>query len=354
MQGSIQTQRIRRRRRRGQQVTHPGIPGADNRWFPSQGQARAAALRAATQMGPGVSIAHDPRPVRGQPHYHVVDTAGRRVSGHFFYGRRKPRKAHRDRPWREHESGREEMSRRTRPDWPIHRGGSAGTGRSDPILAGLMRARTLVTTARGSLRGAVRPIREAIDLLTRLMRLRSGEQWAREADVALQQLNGARLLLGRQNNATAALNLEMADELLESAMRQRSRELGRIPPPGREYEFGREEMSRSEGNQSETLYVLNTARRFVGEARRNSRYALKSIRAALAWLMRVDLKSLENWNIAARYAYAALRRAQRNQLVGNLPAVRDELARAGRHLTSAIREIERLRAFHAAYGAGRR
>jgi outer membrane protein OmpA-like peptidoglycan-associated protein len=103
MQGSVQTQRIRRRRWRGQQVTHPGIPGADNRWFPSQGQARAAALRVATQMGLGFSIVHDPRPARGLPHYHVVNAVGRRFSGHFFYGRRKPHKEYRDRPWREYE-----------------------------------------------------------------------------------------------------------------------------------------------------------------------------------------------------------------------------------------------------------
>lgn len=78
--------------REGIEGLSPGIPGGDNRWYPSQGQARAAALRLATAYGPGFRIAHDPRPQRGQPHYHVVDPAGRRVSGHLFYGRRLPYK----------------------------------------------------------------------------------------------------------------------------------------------------------------------------------------------------------------------------------------------------------------------
>lgn len=88
-------------------VIHPGIPGATNRWFSNQGQARVAALQVATHLGPGHTIAHDPRPSRGLPHYHVVDPNGRRVSGHFFYGRRPPRKVLRGRPWREVESAGE-------------------------------------------------------------------------------------------------------------------------------------------------------------------------------------------------------------------------------------------------------
>jgi hypothetical protein len=85
------------------QIDHPGIPGGDNRSFRSQGQARNAALAAANALGPGYTIAHDPRPARGQPHYHVVAPTGRRVSGHFFYGRRAPRRVLRGRPWREFE-----------------------------------------------------------------------------------------------------------------------------------------------------------------------------------------------------------------------------------------------------------
>lgn len=91
-QGSVATKPIRRRRGRGGQVGDPGIPGGNNHWFPSQGEARNAALRVANAMGLGYGIAHDPRPSRGQPHYHVVNDRGRRVSGHFFYGQKQPHK----------------------------------------------------------------------------------------------------------------------------------------------------------------------------------------------------------------------------------------------------------------------
>lgn len=91
----------------------PGIPGRDNRWFSNQGGARRAALAAATAMGPGHRIVHDSRPTRGQPHYHIVDPHGNRMSGHFFYGRRPPRKIYRGRPWREYESEAE-----AEPDFP--------------------------------------------------------------------------------------------------------------------------------------------------------------------------------------------------------------------------------------------
>lgn len=98
------------------QIDILGIPGADNRLFASQGQARNAALAAANQMGLGYSIAHDPRPQRGLPHYHVVSPTGRRISGHYFYGRRAPRKVLSGRPWREFEAelelAAESMARR--------------------------------------------------------------------------------------------------------------------------------------------------------------------------------------------------------------------------------------------------
>ena len=80
----------------------PGIPG-HNQWFTNAGQARRAALRAATAAGAGYTIAHDSRPSRGQPHYHVQGPDGTRVSGHFFYGRRMPRRILRGRPNRESE-----------------------------------------------------------------------------------------------------------------------------------------------------------------------------------------------------------------------------------------------------------
>jgi hypothetical protein len=86
------------------EIDVPGIPG-DNQWFSNAGQARRAALRAATAAGPGFTIAHDGRPGRGQPHYHVVGPGGVRVSGHFFYGNRVPRRVFRGRPTRESQLG---------------------------------------------------------------------------------------------------------------------------------------------------------------------------------------------------------------------------------------------------------
>jgi hypothetical protein len=90
--GRQRTVPVRRRRRPGVQVSHPGIPGAENYWFPSQGEARRAALRRAAQMGPGFTIRHHPRPAVGLPHYHLLSPSGRQVSGHYFYGRRMPRR----------------------------------------------------------------------------------------------------------------------------------------------------------------------------------------------------------------------------------------------------------------------
>lgn len=72
-------------------IDAPGVPHA-NAHFPSAGLARKAALRHAASLGPGHSVAHDPRPARGLPHYHVVNPAGARVPGHFFYGSRLPYK----------------------------------------------------------------------------------------------------------------------------------------------------------------------------------------------------------------------------------------------------------------------
>lgn len=66
--------------------------GGTNAVFDSQGEARMAALAEATALGPGHTITHDPMPSRGLPHYHVVDPAGRRVRGHFFYRTRRRRR----------------------------------------------------------------------------------------------------------------------------------------------------------------------------------------------------------------------------------------------------------------------
>jgi hypothetical protein len=67
------------------------IPG-DNYYFSNSGQARMAALAKATDLGLGYSITHHPSPAIGLAHYHVINAAGRQVGGHFFYGRRPPRK----------------------------------------------------------------------------------------------------------------------------------------------------------------------------------------------------------------------------------------------------------------------
>ena len=45
--GSGRVRPIRRRHRRQIQLIDPGIPSADNRWYPSRGQARKAALKLA-------------------------------------------------------------------------------------------------------------------------------------------------------------------------------------------------------------------------------------------------------------------------------------------------------------------
>lgn len=75
------------------QIIHPGIPGT-NYWYTNQGQARMAALRYATRMGPGYTIVpHAAHAPGQQPHYHVANPDGVHLRVHFFYGRRPPRKA---------------------------------------------------------------------------------------------------------------------------------------------------------------------------------------------------------------------------------------------------------------------
>jgi len=75
------------------QIIHPGIPGT-NYWYTNQGQARMAALRYATRMGPGYTIVpHAAHAPGQQPHYHVANPDGVHLRIHFFYGRRPPRKA---------------------------------------------------------------------------------------------------------------------------------------------------------------------------------------------------------------------------------------------------------------------
>ena len=54
-------------------------------------------LKGVSQLGPGHRIAHDAKPAQGQLHYHVIDSTRRHVSGHFFYGRKPPRRIFRGR-----------------------------------------------------------------------------------------------------------------------------------------------------------------------------------------------------------------------------------------------------------------
>jgi hypothetical protein len=90
----------------------------ENYWFPNQGQARIAALARATQLGPGHTITHHPSPAVGQSHYHIVNPLRRQVAGHFFYGRRPPRKHRRWRREGERVRSRREAERRMRESLP--------------------------------------------------------------------------------------------------------------------------------------------------------------------------------------------------------------------------------------------
>jgi hypothetical protein len=78
------------------------MPGQHNYWCPTVRQARALAMEHARTLGPEWTVDHDTKP---RPHFHVVrltrGPAGqvlqRRLSGHFFYGGRRPyRLRHRD------------------------------------------------------------------------------------------------------------------------------------------------------------------------------------------------------------------------------------------------------------------
>ena len=84
------------------------IPG-ENYYFTNPGQARIAALAKATELGPGHTIVHHPIPTIGQPHYHILGPTGFR--GHFFYGRRRPRKEKTKREYRERAKRREAARR---------------------------------------------------------------------------------------------------------------------------------------------------------------------------------------------------------------------------------------------------
>jgi hypothetical protein len=71
------------------------MPGLHNYWCPTAPQARALAMSHARGLGPEWTVDHDARP---RPHFHVVHLTRRpdgrvlhrRVSGHFFYGGRRP------------------------------------------------------------------------------------------------------------------------------------------------------------------------------------------------------------------------------------------------------------------------
>ncbi len=92
-QSSARLRPIRRRRRSEMQLADPGIPGAENRWYPSRGQARKSALRYAASLGPGCTVHWHQAHAPGQlSHYHVLCPA-QRISGHFYHGPRVARKA---------------------------------------------------------------------------------------------------------------------------------------------------------------------------------------------------------------------------------------------------------------------
>ena len=122
-------------RNRSLDIDHPGIPGHANRWFPNAGTARRAALIAANAYGLGATIAHDAHPARGLPHYHVVNANRVRLSGHYFYGRRPPRRVLRDRPNREleFEVANESEAGETAGDWIID--GHCHAGKGDRMTA---------------------------------------------------------------------------------------------------------------------------------------------------------------------------------------------------------------------------
>src|SRR3954447_14040419 len=71
------------------------MPGRHNYWCPTARQARALAMDHGRALGPGWTVDHDARP---RPHFHVVQLVRRpdgrvqhrRISGHFFYGGRRP------------------------------------------------------------------------------------------------------------------------------------------------------------------------------------------------------------------------------------------------------------------------
>jgi hypothetical protein len=113
------TARVGRARPGCFEVNDPGIPGADNWWCPSAGEARAAALRRASQLGTNYGLVHDSRPTLGRPHFHILDPQGDRVSGHFFYGGRPPRRMLRGRPSREseYEAAKDHFVIETRTPW---------------------------------------------------------------------------------------------------------------------------------------------------------------------------------------------------------------------------------------------
>src|SRR5215510_3945433 len=58
IEGRPRIQPIRRRTRRAVEVMHPGIPGADNRWFPTQREAHLVAWRRASALGSDYGVVH--------------------------------------------------------------------------------------------------------------------------------------------------------------------------------------------------------------------------------------------------------------------------------------------------------
>jgi hypothetical protein len=63
--------------------------GLDNQGYPTQQEARQAAITTARQLGAGYIVKFEGKHRQGElPHYHILTPNGQRCRGHFYYGRR--------------------------------------------------------------------------------------------------------------------------------------------------------------------------------------------------------------------------------------------------------------------------
>lgn len=187
------------------EVNTPGIPGGNNHWFPSQGQARNNALAAARQLGSGYRIVHHPRPRVGLPHYHLANPDGSPLArthpsyGHFFYGHRPPRRIYRGRPWREFEHELESRLEFQSTKPPTSVGGLAENDREMPYRPTRMVLNICQQASQraNQLRGAIQQSRTIADPQRRqyeLQRLRGHanffvRRWANQAMRYIPQLH---------------------------------------------------------------------------------------------------------------------------------------------------------------------